>query len=342
MAFERKLANMAMDAHIDKQHVPSSPVPADESNFLAGAVHLHGLSVPSDVDGAEEEGTPMVPPGGMQRYSFVPRPAGTRWYHSHMHAGRDLKKATYTGQFGFLYIEPKDDPGRYDAEIFLALHGWDPHLDSLGDEGNLEVTYSTYSVNSHALGSGDPVRVKEGQKVLFHILNASATDQHRIALSAHKFKIVGLDGNAVPVPCEVDVIEMGPAERVDALVTMNNPGVWISATQTIKYGMPEWVWSWNMPIAAAHRSGPSRRMQHGTIRSLGAKSRQPNPQAVSYHSSSARNLQEIAGWITGQSTANPFPRAIPFGYTRILAIAYTSTTKVMSRTQFTYTGTRLN
>ena len=39
-------------------------------------VHLHGLSVPSDVDGAEEEGTPMVPPGGMQRYSFVPRPAG--------------------------------------------------------------------------------------------------------------------------------------------------------------------------------------------------------------------------------------------------------------------------
>src|SRR5580693_2530092 len=144
-------------------------------------VHWHGLLVPSNVDGAEEEGTPMVPPGGMQRYSFVPRPAGTRWYHSHMHAGRDLRKATYTGQFGFLYIEPKDDLGQYEAEIFLALHGWDPHLDSQGDEGNLEVTYSIYSVNSHALGSGDPIRVKEGQKVLFHFLNASATDHHRLA-----------------------------------------------------------------------------------------------------------------------------------------------------------------
>jgi FtsP/CotA-like multicopper oxidase with cupredoxin domain len=190
-------------------------------------VHWHGLFVPSEVDGAEEEGTPLVPPGGVRRYSFIPRPSGTRWYHSHGHAGRDMKRATYTGQFGFLYVEPKQEPGHYDAEFFLALHGWAPYLGSQGDEGNLEVTYPVYSINSHALGSGDPVRVKEGQQVLFRILNASATEQHHIALPGHKFKIVSLDGNAVPVSREVDVIEAGPAERVDAVVTMNQPGVWI-------------------------------------------------------------------------------------------------------------------
>ncbi len=190
-------------------------------------VHWHGLFVPSDVDGSEEEGTPLVPAGGVRQYSFVPRPSGTRWYHSHVHAGRDLKRATYTGQFGFLYIEPKEDPGHYDIEVFLALHGWDPYLSSQGGDGSLEATYPVYSVNSHALGSGDPARVKEGQKVLFRILNANATEQHRIALPGHKFKVVSLDGNAVPVPREVDTIEMGPAERVDAIVTMNNPGVWI-------------------------------------------------------------------------------------------------------------------
>jgi FtsP/CotA-like multicopper oxidase with cupredoxin domain len=190
-------------------------------------VHWHGLFVPSEVDGSEEEGTPMVPPGGVRRYSFVPRPAGTRWYHSHGHAGRDIKRSTYTGQFGFLYVEPKEEPGRYDAEIFLALRGWDPYLSSQGGDGSLEATYSVYSMNGHALGSGDPLRVKEGQKVLFRILNASATEQHRIALPGHKFKVVNLDGNAVPTPREVDVIEMGPAERVDAVVMMNQPGVWI-------------------------------------------------------------------------------------------------------------------
>jgi FtsP/CotA-like multicopper oxidase with cupredoxin domain len=205
------------------------PVTVDVFNEtkIPELVHWHGLFVPSDVDGSEEEGTPMVPPAGMRRYSFVPRPSGTRWYHSHIHAARDLKRATYTGQFGFLYIEPKQDPGQFDAEVFLALHGWDPFLGSAGGEGTLEVTYRVYSVNGHALGAGEPIRVKEGQKVLFRILNGSATDQHRIVLSGHTFQVVSLDGNAVPVPREVDAIEMGPAERVDAVVMMNRPGVWI-------------------------------------------------------------------------------------------------------------------
>jgi FtsP/CotA-like multicopper oxidase with cupredoxin domain len=190
-------------------------------------VHWHGLIIPSDVDGSAEEGTPTVPPGSMRRYCFVPRPSGTRWYHSHVSAGRDMKRATYTGQFGFLYIEPKEDPGGYDAEVFVALHGWDAVLNGMGGEGNLEVSYRAYSINSHALGSGEPVRVKEGQQILFRILNASATEQHRIALPGHKFKVLSLDGNAVAVPREVDALVMGPAERVDAVVTMNHPGVWI-------------------------------------------------------------------------------------------------------------------
>src|SRR5271155_552525 len=205
------------------------PVTVDVFNEtkIPELVHWHGLFVPSEVDGAEEEGTPVVPPGGVRRYSFTPRPSGTRWYHSHIHAGRDMKRATYTGQFGFLYIEPKEEPGQYDAEVFLALHGWDASLGSQGDEGTLEVTYRSYSMNSRALGSGDPVRVKEGQRVFFRFLNASATEQHRIALPGHKFNVPSLDGNAVPVPREVDAIEIGPAERVDAVVLMNQPGVWI-------------------------------------------------------------------------------------------------------------------
>ncbi len=37
MPFEKKLANMSLDAHIEKQHILQSPVSADEPNFLAGA-----------------------------------------------------------------------------------------------------------------------------------------------------------------------------------------------------------------------------------------------------------------------------------------------------------------
>ena len=47
-------------------------------------VHWHGLFLPSQVDGAMEEGTPMISPGGSFRYTYTPRPAGTRWYHTHI------------------------------------------------------------------------------------------------------------------------------------------------------------------------------------------------------------------------------------------------------------------
>lgn len=89
-------------------------------------VHWHGLKIPSDVDGAAEEGTPSVPAHGHRRYTFTPTPAGTRWYHTHNAAGANLAAGMYSGQFGFLYIEPKSEPANYDREVFLAIHQWEP------------------------------------------------------------------------------------------------------------------------------------------------------------------------------------------------------------------------
>ena len=211
-------------------------------------VHWHGLFVPSEVDGAEEEGTPPVLPHGRRRYQFVAKPAGSRWYHSHTAAMMDLHRGTYTGQFGFLMIDSANDPGRYDQEVFLALREWEPFLTTMDPDENrpdpndpmpekpaipdsrpngLEVSAPLYSINDKILGAGDPLRVQPGQLVLMHLLNASAAQIHRVALPGHKFQVIALDGNPVPAPHSVDVIEIAPGERVDAIVEMNNPGVWI-------------------------------------------------------------------------------------------------------------------
>src|SRR6204780_3617250 len=42
-------------------------------------IHWHGLYVPATADGAMEEGSPRVGPGGPARYTFVPKPTGTGW-----------------------------------------------------------------------------------------------------------------------------------------------------------------------------------------------------------------------------------------------------------------------
>jgi FtsP/CotA-like multicopper oxidase with cupredoxin domain len=63
-------------------------------------IHWHGLFVPPLQDGAMEEGSPIIAPGGSLLYSFTPKPSGTRWYHSHAMAMTDLNRSTYSGEFG--------------------------------------------------------------------------------------------------------------------------------------------------------------------------------------------------------------------------------------------------
>jgi FtsP/CotA-like multicopper oxidase with cupredoxin domain len=218
-------------------------------------VHWHGQMIPSDVDGAAEEGSPFVPPHGMRRIAFVPKPSGFRFYHTHVVAGGDLNRGTYTGQAGPAYIEPKSNPGAYDREVFLVMKEFLPAISRGGDMDihalagaplkalqqmgaeadaaaaektkGFEVGYTLFSINGRMLGNGDPVRVKQGERVLFHVLNASATEIRSLALPGHVFRVVALDGNPVPTQAEVPVLWLGTAERVSALVEMKHPGVWV-------------------------------------------------------------------------------------------------------------------
>jgi FtsP/CotA-like multicopper oxidase with cupredoxin domain len=241
-------------------------------------VHWHGLVVPADVDGAPEEKSLVVPAHGHLRYRLTPQPAGVRFVHSHVMPMSDLNRGTYTGQFAFVYIEPKNKPGQYDKEVFLATHQWEPFYtteeetddpditpaekarkeaeDKKNKPNGWEIGYQRFTINGKALGYGEPLRVKEGQRVLFHILNASATENIELALSGHQFRIVALDGNPVPRPQTVDVLSLGTAERISAVVEMKNPGVWVLGTPhdddrrdgmgiAVEYagrsGVPRWI-----------------------------------------------------------------------------------------------------
>ena len=221
-------------------------------------LHWHGQKVAVDVDGSAEEGTPFIPANGKRRISFVPNPSGLRFYHTHNRARANLSAGQYSGEVGAVYIEPAQEPGRYDREVFLVLKEFEPTLSRGGDmaqdfltpgEANprlkeigesamkaslakgmphgYEVGYRSFTINGRMLSHGEPVRVKQGERVLFHILNGSATEIRSLALPGHSFEVLALDGNPVPNPVSVPVLWIGTAERVSALVHMNHPGVWI-------------------------------------------------------------------------------------------------------------------
>jgi len=221
-------------------------------------LHWHGQMVSTDVDGAAEEGTPFIPAHGMRRIVFTPRPSGFRLYHTHNRAGADLHAGQYSGQVGPVYIEAKHEPRGYDREVFLVLKEFEPSFSQGGDMAQdflgpatkvkeletagesamktslangmphgYEVGYRYFTINGRMLGHGEPIRVKRGERVLFHILNGSATEIRSLALPGHSFQVLALDGNPVPNPTSVPVLWIATAERISALVHMNHPGVWI-------------------------------------------------------------------------------------------------------------------
>jgi FtsP/CotA-like multicopper oxidase with cupredoxin domain len=135
-------------------------------------------------------------------------------------------------------FEPVLSRGGDMAMDFLAPAARVRELEAAGEESmkaslargsphGYEVGYRSFSINGRMLGHGEPIRVKQGERVLFHVLNGSATEIRSLALPGHSFRVVALDGNAVPAPARVPVLWLGTAERVSAIVEMNHPGVWI-------------------------------------------------------------------------------------------------------------------
>ena len=83
-------------------------------------VHWHGQMIPSDVDGAAEEGHALHPAHGMRRIAFVPKPAGFRFYHTHVVARRRPQPR---------HLHRPGRPGLYRAEertraLTIAKYFW--------------------------------------------------------------------------------------------------------------------------------------------------------------------------------------------------------------------------
>jgi FtsP/CotA-like multicopper oxidase with cupredoxin domain len=131
----------------------------------------------------------------------------------------------YFGEFPNLIGPPAvdDDPHHWEGE-WISLQD---RLKGPPPDNGLEVMYHAATLGDRMLGHGEPIRVREGERVLFRLLNTSANMGISLALPGHRFNVVALDGNPVPSPATVDVLKLDVAERADVIVEMNNPGVWV-------------------------------------------------------------------------------------------------------------------
>lgn len=97
-------------------------------------------------------------------------------------------------------------------------------------------TYNSYIINGKAFPDTPVFPVREGEKVLFRIINAGSF-LHTWHPHGHTMVITHKDGYVLPAPYKADTLAIAPGERYDYIMEMDNPGLWMIHDQMGQYTM---------------------------------------------------------------------------------------------------------
>jgi FtsP/CotA-like multicopper oxidase with cupredoxin domain len=186
----------------------------------AECIHWHGhnLAVAAVCD---------VPPYSVGRAQLQPARPGLYFYHSSRIAAARLDSGLYSGQVGALLVEPGHRGT--EMESIVVLKGCEPYLHRT--VRGYEAGDKLVTINGQLPGKLASLPFGSGERVLLHVLNASATQSHTLELPGHCFEVVALDGCPVPSPATVARLYVSPGERVAARVTPRQPAAWSVQTQ---------------------------------------------------------------------------------------------------------------
>jgi len=221
-------------------------------------IHWHGVDVPNAMDGVPGITQKPVRPGETFVYEFEARPAGTRWYHTHVQEHRQMD----LGLVAPLIIETDQGsaPMGYDRDVTLVLDDWatgaGPPLPPtsegiagagggmggmmrgmrrgmggmMGGRGMMggghTPAYDIMTINGKAYPATEPIRVKKGERLRVRLINASADHTHIVRLAGHRLHVTHTDGNPLLAPVTVDAVPIAPSERYDVVVVAERPGAW--------------------------------------------------------------------------------------------------------------------
>lgn len=204
----------------------------------ATTMHWHGIDVPYTQDGVPGVSQYPIQPGDSYTYEFTATPAGTRFYHTHGSSHADEAQQMDMGLSGAFIIEPTDFQ-KPDQDITLVLDEWQTGspdgeihnmaMMDMNHEGGHMMNYNLFTINGRAFPDTEAINVKAGERVRIRLINAGSSTTHPFHLHGQSFKVVAVDGNAVPEVAQLtrDMVTVAPGERYDIELVANNPGAWV-------------------------------------------------------------------------------------------------------------------
>ena len=196
---------------------------------LPHTIHWHGLHQKGSwqMDGVPGVTQRNIEPGDTFTYRFNADRPGSLWYHCHVNVNEHVG---IRGMWGPLIVDPKSPipiEKEVTKDVIMMLSTWESeYADKLGFGGGPHDTADYFSLNGKAFPLTQPLRVKKGDVVRIRFYGAGG-GMHSMHSHGHDMLVTHKDGLPLKSPYYADTVLLGPGERYDVIVKMDNPGRFI-------------------------------------------------------------------------------------------------------------------
>jgi FtsP/CotA-like multicopper oxidase with cupredoxin domain len=182
-------------------------------------IHWHGMRIPNAMDGVPFLTQPYVYTGDAFDYGFTPPDAGTFWYHPHCNTLIQMGH----GMTGVIVVENPKDPV-FDSEVVLNLRDW-----RLGGDDQFIAQFvpretaksGTYGTVRTANWQTEPqYDAPSGGLVRLRIAITDVTRIYSFKVEGAGATVIAIDGNPVPRRFPLDLLQLGPGQRLELAIRM--------------------------------------------------------------------------------------------------------------------------
>lgn len=210
-------------------------------------IHWHGQLPPNRQDGVPGLPLPMLQPGEVRSFDFIPS-SGTHWMHSHMPVQEmDLLAAP-------LIVRRKEEVAAGRQEVVLFLHDFSFHpaeevLEQITsqpghameamDHSTMDMSvgmsmsgmamdlndfeFDAYLANDRTLSDPEVVQVETNGRVLLRVVNAASATTFFIDTGATVARLVAVDGHPI-MPITGSRFGLAMAQRLDIELDLDGSG----------------------------------------------------------------------------------------------------------------------
>ncbi len=193
-------------------------------------IHWHGLYQTNNWknDGVPNVTQQAIEAGDSFTYQWKAEKTGSLWYHCHTNVNEHVG---IRGMWGPIIIDPKQPTAlekKVTKNAVIMFSTWESaNADKYGEGGTPSDLVDYFSINGRSFPFTQPLRVKQGDIVRFRLFGAGG-GIHSFHPHGHDLLVTHKDGLPLKQPYLVDTLLIGPGERYDAIMEMDNPGRFIA------------------------------------------------------------------------------------------------------------------